>query len=130
MVEIEIGVPAAVPRPQDRRPNWLRRRNRRLGTTTKRRRRSHQLDVHNRQSPRQMGRAYPVKAKESSFTVAEELETGTVSAKALNLYLPQGQLINLEASMPCLLSANVCHSASALGTHHYHRIKADDSIPR
>ncbi len=56
MVEIEIGVlRGPVPGPQKRRPTLAPPRNRRLGTTTKRRRRSHQLDVHNRQSSRQNG---------------------------------------------------------------------------
>jgi transposase len=44
-----------VPGPQNRRPRLAPPRNRRLGTTTKRRRRPHQLDVHNRKSPRQNG---------------------------------------------------------------------------
>jgi transposase len=44
-----------VPGPQNRRLGLAPPRNRRLGTTTKRRPRPHQLDVHNRQSPRQNG---------------------------------------------------------------------------
>ena len=56
MVEIEIGVlPRPVPGPQNRRPQTAPQRNRRMGTTAKRRRRPHQMDVHNRQSPRQNG---------------------------------------------------------------------------
>src|SRR5712671_206609 len=47
--------PRPVPGPQNRRPKLAPPRNRRLGTTTKRRRRPHQMDVHNRQSPRQNG---------------------------------------------------------------------------
>jgi len=52
MVEIEIGVLRG--QCLDRRNRRLKLappRNRRLGTTTKRHRRPHQLDVHNRQSP-------------------------------------------------------------------------------
>jgi len=45
----------SVPGPQNRRPKAPRQRNRRLGTTAKRRRRPHQMDVHNRQSPHQNG---------------------------------------------------------------------------
>ena len=44
-----------VPGPQNRRPKAPRQRNRRMGTTAQRRRRPHQMDVHNRQSPRQNG---------------------------------------------------------------------------
>ncbi len=42
-----------VPGPQDRRPQAPRHRSRRLGTTAQRRLRTHQMDVHNRQGPRQ-----------------------------------------------------------------------------
>jgi len=65
MVEIEIGVLRG--QCLDRRiddPNWLRR-NRRLGTTTKRRRRPHQMDVTTDKARAKMGRAYPVTSKES-----------------------------------------------------------------
>ena len=44
-----------VPGPPNRRPKAPRPRNRRLGATAKRRRRPHQMDVHNRQSPHQNG---------------------------------------------------------------------------
>ena len=44
-----------VPGPPHRRPRAPRRRDRRLGTTAQRRRRPHQMDVHNRKSPRQNG---------------------------------------------------------------------------
>ena len=56
MVEIEIGVlrgQCLDRRIDDRRAP--RSRNRRLGTTAQRRRRSHQMDVHNRKGPRQNG---------------------------------------------------------------------------
>src|SRR6267154_1273668 len=45
----------SVPGPQNRRLETSRQRNRRVGTTAKRRCRPHQMDVHNRQSPRQNG---------------------------------------------------------------------------
>ena len=45
----------SVPGPQNRRLEAPRQRNRRVGTTAKRRCRPHQMDVHNRQSPRQTG---------------------------------------------------------------------------
>ena len=44
-----------VPGPSNRRPQAPHQRNRRKGTTTKRRQRPHQMDVHNRKSPRQNG---------------------------------------------------------------------------
>src|SRR5476651_887156 len=44
-----------VPGPSDRRPQAPDLRNRRMGKTTKRRQRPHQLDVHDRKSPRQNG---------------------------------------------------------------------------
>ena len=47
--------PRPMPGSQNRRPQAPHQRNRRLGATTKRRRRPHQLDVHNRKSPRQNG---------------------------------------------------------------------------
>ena len=56
MVEIEIGVLRG--QCLDRRiddPKRLVSRNRRLGTTAQCRRRTHQMDVHHRQSPRQNG---------------------------------------------------------------------------
>ncbi|MEA3059784.1 MAG: hypothetical protein QOE50_1196 [Sphingomonadales bacterium] len=53
-----------MPGSQNRRPEAPRPRNRRLGTTAKCGPRPHQMDVHNRQSPRQMGRAYPDTPKE------------------------------------------------------------------
>ena len=40
--------PRPVPEPQNRRPQAPHQRNRRMGTTTKRRQRPHQMDVHNR----------------------------------------------------------------------------------
>src|ERR1700730_3750831 len=49
---------AAIPAgesPANRRLETPRQRNRRVGTTAKRRCRPHQMDVHNRQSPRQNG---------------------------------------------------------------------------
>ena len=55
MVEIEIGVlrgSAWTAESTIRAPD---QRNLRMGTTTKCRRRPHQMDVHNRQSPRQNG---------------------------------------------------------------------------
>jgi DDE superfamily endonuclease len=57
MVEIEIGVLRG--RCLDRRINNPNRLNSesRLREASKRRRRSHQIDVHNRESPHQMGRA-------------------------------------------------------------------------
>ena len=45
----------SAPGPQNRRLETPRQRNRRVGTTAKRRRCPHQMDVHNRQSPRQNG---------------------------------------------------------------------------
>jgi hypothetical protein len=56
MVEIEIGVLRG--QCLDRRiddPKRTHQRNCRVGKTTKRRRRPHQMDVHNRKSPRQNG---------------------------------------------------------------------------
>ena len=56
MVEIEIGVLHG--QCLDRRiddPRSPRQRSRRMAATAKRRRRPHQLDVHNRQGPRQNG---------------------------------------------------------------------------
>ena len=47
--------PRPMPGPQNRRPKLAPPRNRRMGTTTKRRRRPHQMDAQNRQSQSQNG---------------------------------------------------------------------------
>ena len=52
-----LGEP--MPRSAHRKLRGSRRRDRRLGKAAQRQTRSHQMDVHNRKSPRQMGRAYP-----------------------------------------------------------------------
>src|SRR6476646_9665839 len=65
MVEIEIGVVRG--QFLDRRidePKLLHQRNRRMGKTTKHRRRTHQMDVHNRKSPRQNGIKFYAGAEE------------------------------------------------------------------
>jgi hypothetical protein len=51
----ERRAPRPVPGSQNRRSQAPHQRNRRMGATTKRRRRPHQMDVHNRKSPRQNG---------------------------------------------------------------------------
>lgn len=54
-----------VPGSQDRRSQATAPRNRRLGAEAKCCPLPHQMDVHNRQGPHQMGRAYPATSKES-----------------------------------------------------------------
>jgi len=70
MVEIEIGVLRG--QCLDRRiddPQTPHQRNRCLGATTKRCRRPHQMDVHNRQGPRQNGPRLPRRVQRVIITV-------------------------------------------------------------
>src|SRR4029077_2569729 len=60
MVEIEIGVlKGRVPGPAHRQPRGPRARDRHLGAPAQCRRRTHQLDVHDREGPRQDGPRLP-----------------------------------------------------------------------
>jgi transposase len=63
------GAPRPVSGSQNRRPQAPHQRNRRMGATTKRRRRPHQMDVHNRKSPRQNGPRLPRHVQRVIITV-------------------------------------------------------------
>ena len=61
--------PRSMPGSQNRRPQTPHQRNRCLGATTKRCRRPHQMDVHNRQGPRQNGPRLPRRVQRVIITV-------------------------------------------------------------